>query len=146
MKKITDLILEMCCYPPPKRETAMPQKIRLKHERSPTCRSDLIDSVTISVLGDGARAVFNLSLNKMDVRTLDEEAILEDNGSITVVQGTTPRTEMVKVTEFIAQLRPDQALNIILTMQMALRRLPKATREQYGIKDELIAEAQSKIS
>jgi hypothetical protein len=113
----------------------MPKDIRIRHVRSEWYRSAIIDSGTSTIVGDPFGAQINLTLGRFDSQSQSEMIRVEDNGTMGTVANAIPEAETVRLLEFTAVMRPNQAKTLVIAIQNALRALTPEVRAQYGITD-----------
>ena len=113
----------------------MPREVKIKHVHSEQHRTALIDNGVAVSIGDTFGVQIFLTLSRMDAVTLSETVRLEDNGGISLIEGTVPESENRRLLEFTAVIRPNHAKILISLLQNTLRRLPLNVRNQYGITD-----------
>ena len=109
--------------------------IKLAFEYSREHRTATIDNGVSSVIGDPYGALILLTLTRMDSKMLSEMLRPMPNGAFATIAGVAPEAENIRVLEFTAALRPNQAKQIVSVIQGALRTLTPAVRQQYGITD-----------
>ena len=90
----------------------MPQSYTLKHERSPDFRSGVADGAVVSIVADQFGARVSLTFTRLDARTLSEEVVREDDGTIRAIAGNS-NFETVKTIEFSVDMRPDQVMGLV---------------------------------
>jgi len=88
----------------------MPKQGELKHLYSPHYRNAIIDTATVALIGDQIGERLAIALTRLDVRTISEKVTIEDNGGLTMLNQT-PDHEPVRIVEFTADMRPDQAMS-----------------------------------
>jgi hypothetical protein len=96
-----------------------------------------VDTAAIAVIGDAYGARINVSFTRMDMKLISQNVIKEGN-QVTSIPNNSPKAEPVKIVEFTAEMRPDQAFALLAALQNALGNLPEPVRRQFGMNDALL--------
>jgi hypothetical protein len=112
-------------------------EIELKYERAATYSSATVDTAAIAIISDVYGARVNINFARMDSNIISETMIKEGD-QLTSIPNRLPKAELVKILEFTAVMRPDQAFALLVALRTPLGNLPEPVRRQFGMNDALL--------
>lgn len=109
---------------------------RLRYEFSPQHHTAIIDHSYIVTMSDQISDRVSITLTRLTSRPIAEMARKYDDGRLEIRGGPDVEMEQVRIVEFTADMRPDQARALASAIEQGLQKLTPESRKRSGLGDK----------